>query len=178
MNFNIAMLAAYMSGRIESEWNGGNMEISRCVKESFTVIGKEGSTGDGEGFIMRLWEDANSHFGEVADLAKKDEKGNVAGVWGAMSDDSRSFLPWEDNFSRGLYLAGVDCEAGAEAPEGWTKWVIPGFEYVYAAKMSEDTFSEVLEYLKEKGLELAGAVQEFNCPETRKEYLFFPIRRL
>lgn len=178
MNFNIAMLAAYMSGRIESEWNGGNMEISRCVKESFTVIGKEGSTGDGEGFIMRLWEDANSHFGEVADLAIKDEKGNVAGVWGAMSDDSRSFLPWEDNFSRGLYLAGVECEAGAEAPEGWTKWVIPGFEYVYAAKMSEDTFSEVLEYLKEKGLELAGAVQEFNCPETRKEYLFFPIRRL
>lgn len=172
------MLAAYMSGRIESEWNGGNMEISRCVKESFTVIGKEGSTGDGEGFIMRLWEDANSHFGEVADLAKKDEKGNVAGVWGAMSDDSRSFLPWEDNFSRGLYLAGVECEAGAEAPESWTKWVIPGFEYVYAAKMSEDTFSEVLEYLKEKGLELAGAVQEFNCPETRKEYLFFPIRRL
>ncbi len=172
------MLAAYMSGRIESEWNGGNMEISRCVKESFTVIGKEGSTGDGEGFIMRLWEDANSHFGEVADLAIKDEKGNVAGVWGAMSDDSRSFLPWEDNFSRGLYLAGVECEAGAEAPEGWTKWVIPGFEYVYAAKMSEDTFSEVLEYLKEKGLELAGAVQEFNCPETRKEYLFFPIRRL
>ena len=65
------MLAAYMSGRIESEWNGGNMEISRCVKESFTVIGKEGSTGDWEGFIMRLWEDANSHFGEVADLAKK-----------------------------------------------------------------------------------------------------------
>ena len=178
MNFNIAMLAAYMSGRIESEWNGGNMEISRCVKESFTVIGKEGSTGDGEGFIMRLWEDANSHFGEVADLAKKDEKGNVAGVWGAMSDDSRSFLPWEDNFSRGLYLAGVECEAGAEAPEGWTKWVIPGFEYVYAAKMSEDTFSEVLEYLKEKGLELAGAVQEFNCPETRKEYLFFTIRSL
>ena len=154
------------------------MEISRCVKESFTVIGKEGSTGDGEGFIMRLWEDANSHFGEVADLAKKDEKGNVSGVWGAMSDDSRSFLPWEDNFSRWMYLAGVECEAGAEAPEGWTKWVIPGFEYVYAAKMSEDTFSEVLEYLKEKGLELAGAVQEFNCPETRKEYLFFPIRRL
>lgn len=154
------------------------MEINRCVKESFTVIGKEGSTGDGEGFIMRLWEDANSHFEEVAELAKKDEAGNVAGIWGAMSDEGRSFLPWEDNFSRGLYLAGVECEAGAEAPEGWTRWVIPGFEYVYAEKMSEDTFSGVLEYLKENGLELAGAVQEFNCPETRKEYLFFPIRRL
>lgn len=154
------------------------MEISRCVKESFAVIGKEGFTGDGAGIIRQLWEDANSHFGEVAHLAKKDEKGNLAGVWGAMSDISRSFLPWEEGFTKGLYLAGVECEEGAEAPEGWTRWVIPGFEYVYTEKENEDTFSQVLMYLKRNGLELVGAVQEFNCPETRKEYLFFPIRSL
>ncbi len=82
------------------------MNIERITKPAFTVIGKEGSTKDGEGFIGRLWEDANSHFGEIAHLAKKDENGVPHGVWGAMSDFSRSFKPWE-NFSEGLYLAGA-----------------------------------------------------------------------
>lgn len=35
-----------------------------------------------------------------------------------MSDFSRSFHPWED-FSKGLYLAGVECSDDAEAPDGW-----------------------------------------------------------
>ena len=108
------------------------MNVNRCVKESFVVIGKEGSTEDGEGFIQHLWIDANSHFHEVAHLAKKDAAGNLVGIWGAMTDFSRSFKPWEDGFSKGLYLAGVECEIDAEAPGGWSKWVIPGFEYVYA----------------------------------------------
>ncbi len=83
------------------------MEFVKCTKEAFSVIGKEGSTADGDGFIQRLWNDANTHFGEVAPLAKKDEKGNIAGIWGAMSDLTRSFNPWSDNFTKGLYLAGV-----------------------------------------------------------------------
>ena len=77
------------------------MKIERRVKESFAVIGKEGSTRDGEGFIRRLWDDANAHFDQVADLARRDEGGNLVGIWGAMTDFSRSFMPWED-FSRGL----------------------------------------------------------------------------
>lgn len=44
----------------------------KVIKKSFVVIGKEGSTLDGEGFIQKLWNDANSHFNEVAHLAKKD----------------------------------------------------------------------------------------------------------
>ena len=36
------------------------MKIKRCVKESFVVIGKMGSTLEGEGFIQRLWDDANT----------------------------------------------------------------------------------------------------------------------
>ena len=77
------------------------MNVNKCIKESFTVIGKEGSTRDGEGFIRRLWEDANSHFAEVQHLAKKDENGGLAGIWGAMSDFSRSFRPWEEGFTKG-----------------------------------------------------------------------------
>ena len=97
----------------------------KVIKKSFVVIGKEGSTLDGEGFIQKLWDDANSHFGEVAHLAKKDANGGIVGIWGAMSDISRSFKPWEDGFSKGLYLAGVECVDNAEAPDGWTKWIIP-----------------------------------------------------
>ncbi|MDE7299534.1 MAG: AraC family transcriptional regulator, partial [Lachnospiraceae bacterium] len=75
------------------------MEIKRCIKEAFAVIGKEGSTNEGEGFIQRLWEDANGHFDEVAGVAKKDDGGRLSGIWGAMSDFSRSFLPWEEGFT-------------------------------------------------------------------------------
>ena len=46
------------------------MKIEKCVKESFVVIGKAGSTLDGDGFIQRLWADANSHFEEILHLAR------------------------------------------------------------------------------------------------------------
>lgn len=70
--------------------------MDKVIKEEFVVIGKEGSTLDGEGFIQKLWNDANSHFSEVAHLAKKDANGGIVGIWGAMSDISHSFKPWED----------------------------------------------------------------------------------
>lgn len=154
------------------------MQINQCKKESFVVIGKEGSTRDGAGFIQKLWEDANSHFQEVAHLAKKDEHGKLAGIWGAMSDFSHSFQPWENGFSEGCYLAGVECADAAEAPEGWTKWVVPGYEYLYVENEGGDTFPAMLEYLKEHQLTLAGAVHDFNCPKTGKGYMFFPVRKL
>ena len=114
------------------------MKIGKCVKESFSVIGKEGSTKDGAGFIQKLWEDANSHFNEVAHLANE-----------------------------------------AEAPAGWVKWTIPGYKYLYVKCTEEDTFVKVLEYMEEQGIELAGAVHDFNCPEENGEgYMFFPIWRL
>ncbi|MDF2822564.1 MAG: GyrI-like protein [Clostridiales bacterium] len=114
----------------------------------------------------------------MADLAKKDETGKLMGIWGAMSDLSHSFKPWEDNFTKGLYLAGVEVTDGAEAPEGWTKWTIPSFEYIYVKNESPSTFVDVINYLKEKGISLAGAVHDFNCPETGQGYIFFPLRRL
>lgn len=46
------------------------MKFEKWLKDSVTVIGKEGSTEDGPGFIQRHWEEANAHFGEVAHLAK------------------------------------------------------------------------------------------------------------
>ena len=153
------------------------MNIEKVIKDSFVVIGKEGSTDMGEGFIRKLWDEANGSFAEVAELVKKDEEGNLAGVWGAMSDFSRSFRPWDD-FSRGLYLAGVEVKDDAKAPEGWCRWVVPGYEYLKVEQENPDTFREMLEYMKKNDIELVGAVHDFSCPKTGKNYMFFPIRKL
>lgn len=154
------------------------MRMETCVKESFAVIGKEGATSDGSGFIQRLWAEANGHFPEVEPLAKRDKKGNLAGIWGAMSDLSRSFKPWEDNFSKGLYLAGVECDPDAEAPEGWTKWTIPAYTYLRVESENGNTFGEMLPYMEENHIPLVAAVHDFTCPTTGKNYLFFPIKAM
>ena len=151
------------------------MKTELITKSAFSVIGKEGSTAEGEGFVGRLWADANAHFDEVAHLAKRDENGVPVGFWGAMTDMSRSFRPWEDGFGRGLYLAGVECLDDAAAPKGWCKWTVPGFRYLRAECGSPTLFSEMLEYLQEQGLALAGAVQDFTDPKTGKNYMLFPI---
>ena len=149
----------------------------QVIKKKFVVIGKEGSTLDGEGFIQKLWNDANSHFNEIAHLAKKDANGKLVGIWGAMSDISRSFKPWEDDFSKGLYLAGVECFDDAKAPDGWTKWTIPGYEYI-VVENHEEVFEETIRKINEKGIALVGAVHDYTDPATGKDYLYFPIREL
>ena len=154
------------------------MKIEKRVKPSFSVIGKEGSTSDGHGFIQKLWQEANIHFNEVQPLAKKDENGNLAGFWGAMSDFTRSFQPWEENFSKGYYLAGVECVDDACAPEGWTKWTIPAYEYLCVEVEDENTFTNVLKYMKINDITLAGAVHDFTCPATGKNYMYFPVKAL
>lgn len=153
------------------------MNIRRREMPSFCVIGKLGSTDDGEGFIQKLWTDANEHFSEVAHLAKKDDHGIYAGFWGAMSDMNGKFEPWEDNFTKGLYLAGVEVNDDAYAPKGWVKWQIPSFEYLYC-ETEPDIFENVLKYIAGNGYSLAGAVHDFTCPETGKNFMFFPIKKL
>lgn len=154
------------------------MNYPRSIKDSFTVIGKEGSTQDGEGFIPKLWAEANAHFSEISHLAKRNASGDLVALWGAMSDFSRSFLPWEYGFRQGLYLAGCECEDDAEAPEGWTKWVIPAYEYIYAEQEDENTFRKLMAYMFQKQLSMVGAAQDFTDPKTGKCFVFIPIRKL
>lgn len=152
------------------------MAVLELIKPSFAVIGIEGSTDDGEGFIEKLWSEANCRFSEIAPLCKRDSDGSFAGFWGAMTDFTRSFRPWED-FSRGLYLAGAECEAGAEAPKGWTKWAIPSFAYLCFDRQ-EFAFSQAMDYVREKGFSVVGAVHDFTDPRTGKGYIYAPIRRI
>lgn len=160
--------AAYMPG--------GN-RIERLSKPAFTVIGREGSTEEGPGFIQRLWQEVRDHFTELVLLMKQDPDGTPAGFWGAMTDFSRSFRPWE-NYERGLYLAGAECADDAEAPEGWTKWTVPAFEYLRVENTGPEAFGDMILWLTQKHMDLAGAVQEFECIRTNKKYLYFPVRRL
>ena len=158
-----------------------NSEIKKCIKLSFSVIGKKGSTNEGNGFVNKLWENANNHFNEIECLAKKDEKGDILGIWGLMSDFSRNFKPWEVNFTKGLYLAGVEVIDDVDAPDTWVKWTVPAFEYLYIKvdKEYKEAFSYVLDYMDNNNIELAGAVFDYNCPEENGQlYLFFPIRKL
>lgn len=157
------------------------LDIKTCRMPSFSVIGKEGSTNDGPNFINNLWSEANALFHEVVELAKKDELGNLLGIWGLMSNFSKDFGPWEDNFSKGLYLAGVQVDNDTIPPDNWVKWTVPSFEYLYI-KVEEEyqkSFTGVLTYMKENDYVLAGAVFDYNCPsENGQLYLFFPVKRL
>lgn len=154
------------------------MKLEKVALSSFAVIGREGSTNDGVDFIAKLWQDANAHYAEVESLAQKDEQGRAVGFWGAMSDFSRLFQPWEDGFRKGLYLAGVQCQRDAQPPAGWTKWILPSFEYVRVLVDENDIFPKMIAWLKENDLKLAGAVQDFTDPSTGQNWMYFPIRKL
>jgi len=169
--------SAFCAGTIR-ELRKGKMSFKKIIKLSFAVVGKEGSTEDGTGFIEKLWKDANTHFSEITRIIKRNPDGSPVGIWGAMSDMTHSFQPWQDNFSKGLYLAGAECDLSVTPPEGWIKWVIPSYEYIRIERENENTFNEGLEYLNENHLGLAGAVNELTVISTGKEYLYLPINRI
>jgi hypothetical protein len=50
--------------------------------------------------------------------------------------------------------------------------------YIYAKNENQNTFIEVIEYLKENNIKLVGAVHDYNCPEDGQGYRFFPIQRI
>jgi len=152
------------------------MDFQKISLPAFSVIGKEGSTDDGPGFIAALWDSANSAFGEVAHLAVHDESGAPM-VWGLMSDMSMAFRPWEDNFTKGRYLAGVQVSEDAVPPAGWVKWTSPAYEYVAAPSGAPDSFPKALEYLASNGLSLAGAAYDLTIP-GKGMCIYLPIKKL
>jgi predicted transcriptional regulator YdeE len=151
------------------------------TKPVFTVIGKmdQGPSDSGPQWIKPLWGAVNTNFGEIRSLAKFDEQGNLVGLWGAMSDVDETFARWG---AEGKYLAGCEAKDDAEAPEGWTKWVIPAATYAVACCTLEtygETFGYMLqEYLPQNGHSLVGAVHEFYPQDaTERICLYFPIKQ-
>lgn len=154
------------------------MKLERRTLEAFSVIGIEGDTSMGAGFVGKLWQEANSRFSEVSELAAKDENGALIGIWGLMSDRAMHFKPWENDFSDGAYLAGVQCVDNANPPEGWKRWKAPASEYIIIKNDAPDAFQKGLIALKEQGENLIGAAYDFNDPNTGDDYIYYPIRRL
>ena len=147
-----------------------------------TIIGKEGLCTKEKNVVQALWQQANAHFNEIADLGMKNPDGSFVGFLGAMSDETMSFLPWTDNFSRGLYLAGVEVYEDTPVPDGWVKWVIPARKYLVTDVTQEiygKTFKVVINsVVPELGMKLAGAVCDFTEPLTGQNKLFFPVEYL
>ena len=143
------------------------------------VIGREGFCTKEQNVVRELWEQANARFGEVADLGMKNPDGSYVGFWGAMSDEAMAFLPWTDNYTRGLYLAGIEVYADTAVPAGWVKWVMPARKYLVTAvnpDRYEETFRTVIDrLLPALGLRLAGAVCDFTEPADGQNKLFFPV---
>lgn len=158
------------------------MEVSILDLPMITVIGKEGLCTPEKNMVQQLWQEANSHFNEVAALGMKNSDGTYVGFWGVMSDESKSFRPWTHQFTRGLYLAGVETYADAIAPEGWAKWVMPARKYIVVdvePNRYDKIFNEVISRtISEKGMKLAGAVCDYTEPATGKSKLFFPVESL
>jgi hypothetical protein len=150
-------------------------KITLTHRDSFAVIGKEGSTKMGPGFVERLWNESENHLLEVSPLIKYD--GTLPLFWGAMSDFSHSLAPWENHFSEGFYLAGFEFRDDRSAPpEGWVKWDIPSRDYL-VLEVGDDyhaSFSEGLRLIQENGYALSGAVMDHG--EKGKTFLYFPIK--
>lgn len=159
------------------------MDIKVVSKPSFCVVGKlgQGSSDSGPAWIKPLWDEANSKFNEISHLAKRDELGRIAGIWGLMSDVNEQFKRWG---TEGKYLAGCEVKDDAIAPaEGWTLWRVPAQTYVAVSCTQEsygEAFSYILnEYCPEKGYELIGAIHEYYPIDVEQGVLqlYFPIEK-
>ena len=143
------------------------------------IIGQEGLCTKEKNVVKNLWTQANLRFSEIADIGMKNADGSYVGFWGAMSDETMSFMPWTNNYSRGLYLAGIEVYEDTAVPAGWVKWVMPARKYLVAEVQPdhyEETFRNVIDRLiPELGMKLAGAVCDFTEPATGQNKLFFPV---
>ena len=154
-----------------------NHEI--VILPEIAIIGKEGLCTIDHNIAKDLWKEANAHFNEVAHLGMKEQNGSFVGFWGAMSDETMSYLPWKENFTRGYYLAGLEVYKDTLAPEGWTKWIMPARTYL-KVQIETDQYSHIFKHmitvlLPEMKLKLSGAVCEYIEPATRKNFLLFPV---
>ena len=93
------------------------MSIKIVDLSEIAIVGKEGFCTEEANIAQNLWKQANENFEEISELGKRNENGAFAGFWGAMSDETMAFLPWTQGFKRGYYLAGLEVNKDAQAPE-------------------------------------------------------------
>ena len=156
------------------------IEIKECHFEAFTVIGLVGDDSAGPGFIGKLWQDINTKGKSIMHLAKKDEDGQIMGAWGLMNDETLSFLPPGQKSAKTIYMAGIETEDNARPPKGFTKWVVPESDYLYApaGQNKLDTIKSILRYAGENEWVPASCAFDFMPPDSNGEkYLFLPVKK-
>ena len=155
------------------------MNIRTVKLPEIAIIGREGFCTKEANIAQELWKQANENFSDVAELGMKEKDGSYVGFWGAMSDESMSFMPCTEDFTRGYYLAGIEVHKDTEAPTGWTKWVMPARTYLaveVADRPYMEIFSDVLnKQIPERNMKLSGAVCDYTEPSTGKNFMFFPV---
>ncbi len=154
------------------------MTTKHIYKDIFSVIGKagQGPADSPQKWIPQLWNDANSHFAEIAEVIRKDENGIPLGVWGAMNDAEESNKRWGET---GKYMAGCEADIDAAAPEGWTKWIIPAQTYLVAECTAEE-YGEVFgKITNDPNIEIVGTVHERYPVPGNSDLLelYFPIAK-
>jgi len=141
---------------------------------AFSVVGREGSTKTSSTIVAELWDQAEKGISDVLPSLKMR---NIFPIyWGLMSDFSRSFKPWENDYSEGLYLAGFElADDRLIPPPGWVKWDVPAQVYLTLASEGDyrDTLQEGLKLIKDHGYVLSGAI--FDHGEEGKMFLYFPV---
>jgi len=135
------------------------MKTKYIYKDSFAVIGKmgQGPAINPQTWILPLWEVANANFMEVVALARKSANG-VPLIWGAMNDINETNKRWKES---GKYMASVEAELDAVAPEGWTKWIIPSQTYLVLSISMSEYLETYLMFTKALNNAIVGTIHEF-----------------
>lgn len=151
------------------------MNTKYLYKDTFAVIGKvgQGSVNNSQEWILPLWNEASTHFSEIADIIRKNENG-MPFIWGAMNDVNEQNGRWSDT---GKYMASSEADVDAIAPEGWTKWVIPAQTYLVVS-CTMDEYGDVFDSItSDPEIKIVGTVHEY-YPEPDNPNiveLYFPI---
>lgn len=158
------------------------IKVQECTFEPFCVIGLVVEAGKANN---ALWTRMNKQGGELMPLARRDDDGDIMGAWGLTTEDTLSFrLPKKDD-PHLLYMAGLEVEDTAHPPKGFTKWIVPGSDYIYALveKSKQETLNALLQYAEAKDIEIIGYPQEFMPPMANGTpsahgtmYLFLPVK--
>ncbi len=155
-------------------------DIEHCTLESFAVIGiakENNGLYDGNDAV---WQELERKVEKIHALAKRNENGELVGIWGLLNNERLDFrLTTTNPNGKILFLAGLEAPDDAVPPKGFTKWVVPAGDYLYApvTKNKLTTLNKILQYADGHGWEPNGYPFDFMQHGDTTLYTFFPVRK-
>ncbi len=154
------------------------MNIQTCTLEPFAVIGLVRENNGLYDTNTALWQELNRRGQALQELAKRDEDGDIMGAWGLLNNQTHNFRLTTKPGTKIFYMAGLEVEDEAAAPAGFTKWIAPGGEYLYAPVEENKlaTLGQLLQYAQDHELEPNGYPFDFMPPEGEMPYIFLSVK--